>query len=154
VSRSVPGHARHLAAELAHRFGRDAELATDLNNAGQRLRRANDQLWRGIHPDGMAAIYGEDPAAVNAAFTHNRSELLDAPDPLHLTHEVHWTIHHAFVDYQAAAERRRALAAEVGELVRELITTLVAAGWCETDARTTSVHEIAHAGEDIQRASD
>jgi hypothetical protein len=48
---------------------------------------------------------------------------------------VHWSIHKAFTSYQDAAERRRQLAAETGELAGDLITTLLGAGWSEHDAR-------------------
>ena len=36
----------------------------------------------GLHPDGMAAIYGEHPAAAIVAFAEHRSEVVGAPDPL------------------------------------------------------------------------
>jgi hypothetical protein len=55
---------------------------------------------------------------------------------------VHWTIQHAFIDCQTAAERRRQLAAEIGELAGELIGTLVAAGCSERDAREATVQEL------------
>ena len=52
---------------------------------------------------------------------------------------MHLTIHHAFISFQNAAERRRQLAAEIGELEREPIKMLAAAGWFEvTLARRTS----------------
>ena len=117
MSRAIPERARQLAAELKRRFARDAELATQLNHAQRRLRDANDRLWSGLHPDGIAAIYGEHPAAIESAAAHNRSEILDARDPLREAQRAHWTIHHALIAYQDAAERRRQLAAEVGELV-------------------------------------
>lgn len=142
MSRSVPDRARHLAAELAHQFVHDSQLTTQLNDARQRPRRANDRLWWGLHPDAVAAVYGEHAAAVDAAFAHNRSEVLGAPDPLQAL--LHHQIHHAHCDYQAAAERRRELAAQVGELVHEIITTLVAAGWFEKDAREANVHNLAN----------
>jgi hypothetical protein len=46
------------------------------------------------------------------------------------------------IAYQDAAERRRQLAAEVGELVGGLIASLVAAGWSEQDARQVNVHNL------------
>ena len=122
MSRAIPERARQLAAELERRFARNAELATELADAQRRLRHANDRLWSGLHPDSIAAIYGEHPAAVEAATAHNRSEVLDAPDPLRAVQQVHWTIHKAFISYQDAAERRRQLAAETGELAGELMT--------------------------------
>jgi len=58
MSRAVPEQARGLAAALEVRFARDAELATELADAQRRLQRANDRLWSGLHPDGIAMIYG------------------------------------------------------------------------------------------------
>ncbi len=57
MSRAVPEPARQLAAELQRQFGRDAELAKQLNDAHRRFSQANDRLRWGIHPDGLAAIY-------------------------------------------------------------------------------------------------
>jgi len=145
MSRAIPERARQLAAELHRRFARDAELATQLNDAQRRLRDANDRLWSGLHPDGIAAIYGEHPAAVEAATAHNASQVLDAPDPVRAAQHLHWTFHKAFISYQDAAERRRQLAAEIGELAGELIATLVGAGWSERDAREVNVSEVARA---------
>ena len=143
MSRPIPERTRQLAAEQERRFAHDAELATELNDAQRRLRGANDRLWSGLHPDGIAAVYGEHPAAIESAAAHNRSEILDARDPLWEAQRAHWTIHHALIAYQDAAERRRQLAAEVGELVGELIASLVAAGWSEHDAREACVHDLA-----------
>jgi hypothetical protein len=75
----------------------------------------------------------------------NRSEVLGAPDPLAAIQRVHWQIHRAFHDYQAAAEERRRLAADVGELIRELVEALTAAGWTEDQARDADVHRLAGA---------
>ncbi|MHB1569810.1 MAG: hypothetical protein ACYCXW_06350 [Solirubrobacteraceae bacterium] len=146
MSRAIPAPARQLAAELERRFARDAELATQLNDAQQRLRDASDRLWSGLHPDGIAAIYGEHPAAIEGATAHNRSQVLDSPDPLRAVQQAHWTIHKAFINYEDAAERRRQLAAEVGELAGELIASLVAAGWSEHDAREANIPNLIRAG--------
>jgi len=142
MSRAIPERARHLAAELERQFARDAELATQLNDAQRRLRDANDRLWSGLHHDGIAAIYGEHPAAIESSAAHNRSEILDARDPLREAQRAHWTIHHALIAYQDAAERRRELAAEVGELSGELIAALVGAGWSEQDARQANIRHL------------
>jgi len=77
------------------------------------------------------------------AFAENRSEVLGAPDPLAAVQQVHWSIRTAFIDYQAAAEERRQLAAETGERIRQLIDALVAAGWTEEQAREANVHQLA-----------
>jgi hypothetical protein len=71
VTRPVPHLARQLAAELELRFAQDAKLAKGLNDAEERLRGANDRLWSGLGPDGMATVYGEHPAAVNVALAKN-----------------------------------------------------------------------------------
>ena len=60
MERSVPESARRLAAQLDALFSQDAALAERLNAVQWRLRRANDRLWWGLHPDGLAAVY---PAA-------------------------------------------------------------------------------------------
>jgi hypothetical protein len=143
MTATVTDAARELAGQLARRFARDAELATRLADAQARLMRANDRLWWGLHPDGLAAVYGDHPAGVDVAFAENRSEVLGAPDPLAAIQQVHWTVRKAFVDYQSAGEERRQLAADVGELIREFVEELVAAGWSEKQARDASVHELA-----------
>ena len=56
---------------------------------------------------------------------------------------MHWQIHSAFIAYEAAAEERRQLAAEIGELIRQFVDALVAAGWNETQARNANVNELA-----------
>lgn len=140
---TITAAARELAAQLARRFARDAELATRLADAQARLMRANDRLWWGLHPDGLAAVYDEHPAAVDIAFAQNRSEVLGAPDPLAAIQQVHWTVRKAFVEYQSAAEQRRQLAADIGELIREFVEELVAVGWSEEKARNANVHELA-----------
>ena len=43
---------------------------------------------------------------------------------------------------QSAAERRRQLAAETGELAGELMTTLVGAGWSQQDARDANIRSL------------
>jgi len=47
------------------------------------------------------------------------------------------------ITYQRAAERRRQLAAEIGELTGDFITTLLGAKRSERDAREASVHDLA-----------
>jgi hypothetical protein len=143
VSRPIPARARQLAAELEQRFARDAELARKLNEAHRRLQGANDRLWWGLHPDGIAVVYEQHPVAVDVAFAENRSEVLGARDPLQAIQQTHWQIHKAHHDYQHAAEERRQLAADTGEIIRTFLDELVAAGWSERDAREASVHDLA-----------
>jgi hypothetical protein len=144
MSGAISESARELAVQLARRLAQDAELAQRLCDAQQRLAQANDRLWWGIHPDGLAAVYAEHPAAIDVAFAENRSEVLGAPDPLAAVQQVHWSIHRAFIDYQTAAEERRALAEDTGESIREFVDALVAAGWTEQQARNADVHQLAH----------
>ncbi len=125
MSRPALDPARQLARELELQFAQDAELARRLNDAHERLKRANDQLRWGFHADGMAALYGEHPAAVDFAFVENRSEVIREPDPLQEMQWVRWRIDHAFIDFHTISELRRQLAAEVGELMREFVSTLV-----------------------------
>jgi hypothetical protein len=81
---------------------------------------------------------GEHPAAVES-----RSEALEAEDPLAAVQQVHWQIHRAHLDYQDAAEQRRQLAVDVGELTRELVEVLTAAGWTEEQARNANILKLA-----------
>ena len=128
MSPMVPEPARRLAAELELRFARDAQLTTQLGDVRQqRLQRFNDPLWTDMDPDGIATIHGEHPAAVQIAVAHNRSEILDAPNPLLEAQDAHWPIQHAVIDRQSTAARRRQLAG---------------AGWSENDARGASVREL------------
>ncbi len=143
MSRRVPDLVRKLAAQLGVLFARDHTLARRLNAAQTRLQSANDRLWWGLHPDGLAAVYGESPAAVEVAFAEHRSEVLGASDPLAAVQQVHWQVRSAFRDYQTAAEERRQLAAEIGELIRQLVDALVTVGWTEEQARNANVNELA-----------
>jgi hypothetical protein len=56
---------------------------------------------------------------------------------------VHWQIHGAFCDYQHAAEQRRQLAVDVGELAVRLTDLLTAAGWSIEQAKAANVHHLA-----------
>jgi hypothetical protein len=147
VSRSVPDRARTLAAALALRFAQDAQLATRLNDAHQRLQRANERLWSGLHPDGIAAVYDEQPTAIDVASAQNRSKVLGAPNPLQAVQRIHWQIHRAHCDYQNVAEARRHLAADIGEIMQALVDELVAAGWSEREARNANVGDLADRGD-------
>jgi hypothetical protein len=148
MSGTISDSARELAAQLEHRFAQDVELAQRLVDAQERLAQANDRMWRGLHPDGLAAVYAEHPAAIEVAVAENRSEVLGTPDPLAAVQQVHWQIRKAFVEYQTAAEERRQLTADTGETVREFVDALVAAGWTEQQARNADVHQFAHASPD------
>jgi hypothetical protein len=148
MSGAISESARELAAQIEHRFAQDADLAKRLCDAQQRLAQANDRLWWGLHPDGLAAVYAEHPTAIDVAFAENRSEVLGAPDPLAAVQQVHWQIRKAFVEYQTAAEERRQLAADTGETIHEFVDALVDAGWTEQQARNADVHQLAHPSAD------
>jgi hypothetical protein len=143
VTHETPNRVRQLARELELRFAQDTELAGKLNDAHSRLKRANDRLWRGMHPDGVAVVYGERHATGNVAFAKNRSEVLAASDPLQAIQQIHWQIHKAHCDYQRVAEDRRRLAADIGEIIRTLLDELMAAGWSETEARDANIGALA-----------
>ena len=144
MSRSVPDRARTLAAELALRFAQDAQLATRLNAARRRLQHPNERLWSGLHRDAIAAVYDEQPTAIDVASTQDRSNVVGAPNPLQAVQRIHWQIHRAHCDYEASAEHRRELAALIGELSHEFVATLVAAGWSEQDVRGANVDKLAN----------
>jgi len=143
---TVTPAARQIAAKVSRAFDRDRQLAIALNEAQQRLQAANEKLWRGLHPDGLAAVYGHLPQFEMVqleASLDNGSEVLSSPDPLGAIQEVYWEIHRAFNGYQHAAEDRRALAANTGELINSLVVELQAAGWTKQEARDANVHELA-----------
>jgi hypothetical protein len=143
VSRSIPDPARTLAAELALRFGPDAQVATRLNDTHRRLRGANERLSSAVHTDGIAAVCGEHPAAVEAALRDNRSQALSARNPLQALQQPHWQIHRAHCPYENVAEDRRDLAARIGETLRAFVDELVGAGWSERDDRNANISELA-----------
>ena len=149
--------ARELAAGLSVLFDSDRRLAERLNDAQSRLRRANDELWSGLHPDALGVVYDNaGPVAIGhgagriagqlIAGLGNGGQLDVEAVVLEALQQTHWTIHRAFCDYQAAAEERRQLAADVGEKIRRFVDELVAVGWTEEQARNANVHELACAG--------
>lgn len=150
TARVVPDRARGLARELRGLFTRDRDLAIAQNTALQRLRDANDRLWSGVAPEGLAEIYGGHPGfeavSLEAAF-HSRSEILESADPLAGVQEVHWEIHRAMIDYQNAAEDRRHLAGEIGEAIARFVDALINAGWTRHDAENANVDELAEGGD-------
>ena len=91
----------------------------------------------------MPRSNGENPAPIDVAFAEHRSEVFGADNPLAAIQQVHWSIRSALHQYQAAAEQRRQLAGHVGEVIRQFVDALVAAGWSEEEARSTNVHELA-----------
>ena len=124
MSRAVPEQARGSSRpSWSVRFARDAELATraEPTHSGD-CERANDRLWSGLHPDGIAAIYGEHPAA-----SRGRDRAQPLRDPRRTRSAARGPAActgpstRRSSAYQDAAERRRQLAAEVGELAGELI---------------------------------
>jgi len=143
---TVTPAAQDIAAKVSRAFDRDQQLAVALNEAQQRLQAANDRLWRDCTPDGLAAVYGDLPQFETVqleASLDNRSEVLSSSDPLGAIQEVYWEIHRAFIAYQHAAEDRRMLATDIGELIRELVAELQTVGWTEQEARDANVGELA-----------
>jgi hypothetical protein len=141
--------ARQLAAELERLFAGDAEIAKRLNDAHGRLTAANERLWSGLHPDGLSAVYGSHPQFETLkleAALNSRSDVLESADALGQLQDVHWQIHRAHADYQEAAEDRRQLAAEIGEVIRAFVDELVDAGWSEDEARNANVRELTAGG--------
>jgi len=111
--RVVPAQARQLAARLSALFDRDLEIVKRLNDAHHRLATANQQLDAPPAPD-----------------------TLRPPD-------LPGQIHRAFCTYQDAAEQRRQLAVDVGEIAQQLTDALTAAGWTAQQARRANVHQLA-----------
>lgn len=152
---AVPAQGRKLAAELAVLFEQDRRLVLQLNEAARRLRSANGRLWSGLHPDAIELLYeNTDPLAISRGASAIAGIIADAIRAGAAEHEVetavlpalqetHWTIHRAFVEYQAASDERRQLAVTVGELVQQLADVLIAAGWPTDAARTVNVHRLA-----------
>jgi hypothetical protein len=110
---AVPAQARQLAARLSALFDRDVEIVKRLSDAHHRLANANQQL------DARAA-----------------------PDTLRLP-DLHSQIQRSFCTYQNAAEQRRQLAIDVGEIAQQLTDALTAAGWTAQQARRVNVHQLA-----------
>jgi hypothetical protein len=146
-----PAFARELAGRLSVLFERDVEIARRLNDAGRRLRDANERLWSGLSPDALGLIYDGAAPAGQSQVAALMSDALRSGQPesetavLGALGQAHWTIHRAFHDYQTAAEERRQLAADIGEVIRQFVDVLVAAGWSEERARGANVYELAGA---------
>jgi hypothetical protein len=74
----------------------------------------------------------------------NANQQLADPTTLDtLLPDLHRQIHRAFCAYQDAAEQRRQLAVDVGELAQALTDALTAAGWTAQQARHANVHQLA-----------
>lgn len=147
---------RELAAGLSALFDSDRRLAERLNDAQGRLQRANDELWSGLGPDALGVVCDD---AGRVAIGHGAGRIAGRliaglgdggrrdveTAVLEALQQTHWTIHRAFCDYQAVAEERRQLAADVGEKIRWFVDELVAVGWTEEQARNANVHQLAGA---------
>ncbi len=123
--RVVPALARELAAQLSVMFERDVEIIKRLNDAQQRLTRANERLWSGLSPDAFGVVYdGIRPAGRSqvAALIDGARDAKTAA--LEALEEIHWSIHRGFCEYQSACEARRQLAADVGEITAKFIEVL------------------------------
>ena len=144
--RAVPAHARELAAQLSTLFQRDVEIVQRLNDAHRRLHDANERLSSRLPPDAFGLIHDATAAAVRtspiAALLRDGRLAANSPMLAALQH-TRWQIHRAFCAYQHAAEQRRQLAIDVGELSHQLTQALCAAGWSTDHAQHANVHELA-----------
>jgi hypothetical protein len=151
TGRMVPALARELAGRMSALFERDVEMVGRLNDAQRRLYSANERLWSGLSPGAFGFVYdgsaraGGSPIAVPMADAGAGGPGSDGV-ALSGLQETHWAIRSGFHAYQAACEERRQLAFEVGELSRQLIDALCAAGWSADEARNADVHELARVG--------
>ena len=94
-----------------------------------------------MHP--LATVYGAHRAAAHVAIAENRPEVSRRIRPLcGRCGRCRRQIHRAHCDYQHAAEDRRRLAADTGEIMRAVVGELMAAGWSEQDARNAGVREL------------
>jgi len=72
----VPARASVMMVVLARRLEQDADRAG--HDAQRRRRDASERLWDGVHPDGLAAVYGEHPGAIDAAAGCSRTDTRNA----------------------------------------------------------------------------
>jgi hypothetical protein len=77
--------------------------------------------------------------------------VLESGDPLGELQRARWEIHPAHIEYQSAAEQRRQLAADIGELIRELVDVLGSMGWSEERARNVDVAKLARGAIELRR---
>jgi hypothetical protein len=146
-----PQRACELAGCLCALFERDVEIARRLGDAQRRLHDANERLWTGLSPDavgvrdvggapaGVGAVAGLVSEALSSGRRGSRTALLGA------LAQAYWRIDRAFCEYQAAAEERRQLAVDTGEVIGRFVDVLLAAGWSEQQARAANVYELAGA---------
>jgi hypothetical protein len=155
MTREVPARARELAVRLSALFHCDSQLAERLNDAHDRLRHANDELWSGLHPDALGVVY-DDAGVIGHGASAIAARLIAALSDggqrtvetavLEALQQTRWRIDRAFYDYQSACEERRQLAVDVGELSQQLTAELASAGWPAEAARGADVHKLAGAG--------
>jgi hypothetical protein len=146
---TVPARARELAARLAALFERDVEIVGQLNDAQQRLHRANDRLWSGLAPDAFGLIYdgaataGHSQIATLIEEVSSGAERGSRTAVLKALQDAHWQLHRGFCQYQSACQERRQLAFDVGELSQQLTEALTGAGFSAEEARNADVHQLA-----------
>jgi hypothetical protein len=127
---------------LAALFERDRELAVALNAAQRRLLCAKEQLVAST-PVGvvlLAALCGPVDADLGSA--GGGPEVMRGEEPVAALGEVADAIRCAFYAYQTAAEKRRQLAAKIGEATVRLVDALAAAGFSESQARGADVRAL------------
>jgi hypothetical protein len=148
---TVPARARELAARLSALFERDVEIVGRLNVAQSRLRDANERLWSGLAPDAFGRVHDGVASAGRSQIVGVMRDAVGGGREaeavvLGALQDVHWTIHHAFLEFQWVSEERRVLAVGVGELSWQLTEVVMSAGWSADDARNANVHELSGAG--------
>ena len=146
-TRTVPAHARQLAAQLSALFDRDVEIVKRLNDAQRQLASANEHLRSGLAPDAFGLTLDDDNAAAIgqspiAALIRDGGPAANSP-MLQALKQARWQIHRGFCQYQSACEERRQLAFDVGELSQQLTQALCAVGWNADQARHANVHHLA-----------
>jgi hypothetical protein len=94
--------------------------------------------------DLLAALFERDRQLADAMNVAQR-RLLGAAEQIKVVtaggagRDLADTVRRAFMDYQHAAEDRRALGADVGEAVMRLVDAMTAAGFTEEQARNADV---------------
>lgn len=126
-----------LADALATLFERDRQLVAELNAAQRRLLGANERLTV-VMPVGAVLCALLCPADADLGLS-GRPAVLDAASPAGALQEVADTIRRAMLSYQSVAERRRQLAADIGEATVRLVDALTAVGFTEAQAREADV---------------
>lgn len=140
----VPAHSRQIAGQLSTLLQRDVEIVEQLNDAHHRLHDTNEQLYSALAPGARGITHDGAAAAISTSPTAPLPSDSRPSTTLNALQQIHRQIHRAFCAYQHAAEQRRQLAIDVGELSQQLTQALCAAGWSAEQARRANVHQLAY----------